>query len=196
MRSILRSKIGCNRRADFPDFAKVTTSVANREGRGSELRGRLRTGRHGAKPRTPSGRRRKQIALVVVLVIGSRRIRDRERGRGREKLRGRIRSDGIGCGFSQRLTARFSFGVRFARRNAARTRRRDACGTKPPGAGEIRAWERSVFHDGRKRGCGANGKVFYLACRFKVTLTVTGKSGGTLILRVGLARRTSAELPF
>ena len=47
---------------------------------------------------------------------------------------------------------------------------------------------------GRKRGCGLGGKVIYLTCWFKVTVTVMGKCGGTLILRVGVTRRTRAEL--
>jgi hypothetical protein len=36
--------------------------------------------------------------------------------------------------------------------------------------------------------------VLYLVCRFKVTVRVMGNNDGTLVLRVGLARRTRAEL--
>jgi hypothetical protein len=43
-------------------------------------------------------------------------------------------------------------------------------------------------------GCGLVGNVLYSKYWFKVTVRVMGKSGGMLILRVGLARRTSAEL--
>ena len=43
-------------------------------------------------------------------------------------------------------------------------------------------------------GCGPGGKVLCLSCRFKVTVKVRGKCGGTLIVRAGLTRRTRAEL--
>jgi hypothetical protein len=43
-------------------------------------------------------------------------------------------------------------------------------------------------------GCGLGAKVVYCSSRFKVTARAREKSGGTLILRAGLARRTSAEL--
>src|ERR1017187_199470 len=44
-----------------------------------------------------------------------------------------------------------------------------------------------------KRGCSLGAKVLYLKCCFEVTVRVMGKSGGTLILHVGLTRRTHAE---